>query len=70
MPEHKHKHSRRQRRDEIDIFRENNLRAIHKRKQYARIMFVVVSIIAALMLALVYAAYFLDKQETITPYNF
>lgn len=61
MPEHKHKHSHRQRRDEIDIFRENSLRAIHKRKQYARIMFVVVSIIAALMLALVYAAYFLDK---------
>lgn len=61
MPEHKHKHSRRHRRDEIDIFRENNLRAIHRRKQYARIMFVVVSIIAALMLALVYAAYFLDK---------
>ena len=61
MPEHKHKHSRRDRRDEIDIFRENNLRAIHKRKQYARIMCVVVSIFAALMLALVYAAYFLDK---------
>lgn len=61
MAEHRHKHSRRDRRDEIDIFRENNLRAIHKRKQYARIMFVVVSIIAALMLALVYAAYFLDK---------
>lgn len=61
MPEHKHKHSHRQRRDDIDIFRENSLRAIHRRKQYARIMFVVVSIIAALMLALVYAAYFLDK---------
>lgn len=61
MPEHKHKHSHRHHRDEIDIFRENNLRAIHKRKQYARIIFVVVSIIAALMLALVYAAYFLDK---------
>lgn len=61
MPEHKHKHSRKDRRDEIDIFREDNLRAIHRRKQYARIMFVVVSIIAALMLALVYAAYFLDK---------
>lgn len=61
MPEHNHKHSRRDRRDEIDIFRENNLNAIHKRKQYAQIMFVVVSIIAALMLALVYAAYFLDK---------
>ena len=58
---HKHKHSRRHRRNDIDIFRENNLRAIHRRKQYARIMFVVVSIIAALMLALVYAAYFLDK---------
>lgn len=61
MPEHNHKHSRRDRRDDIDIFREDNLRAIHRRKQYARIMFVVVSIIAALMLALVYAAYFLDK---------
>ena len=61
MAEHKHKHSRRQHRDDIDIFREENLRAIHRRKQYARIMFVVVSIIAALMLALVYAAYFLDK---------
>lgn len=61
MAEHKHKHSRRQRRDDIDIFRENNLRAIHRRKQYARIMFVVASIIAALMLVLVYAAYFLDK---------
>lgn len=61
MQEHKHKHSRRDSRNDIDIFRENNLRAIHKRKQYARIMFVVVSIIAALMLALVYAAYFLDK---------
>lgn len=61
MPEHKHNHSHRHHRDEIDIFRENNLRAIHRRKQYARIMFVVVSIIAALMLALVYAAYFLDK---------
>lgn len=58
---HKHKHSRRDRRDDIDIFRENSLRAIHRRKQYTRIMFVVVSIIAALMLALVYAAYFLDK---------
>lgn len=61
MAEHRHKHSRRDRRDDIDIFREDNLRAIHRRKQYARIMFVVVSIIAALMLALVYAAYFLDK---------
>lgn len=61
MQEHKHKHSRRQHRNDIDIFRENSLRAIHRRKQYTRIMFVVVSIIAALMLALVYAAYFLDK---------
>lgn len=61
MPEHKHNHSHRHHRDEIDIFRENNLRAIHKRKQYARIMFVVASILAALMLVLVYAAYFLDK---------
>jgi len=61
MSEHTHKHSRRHHRDEIDIFRENNLRAIHRRKQYARIMFVVVSILAALMLALVYAAYFLNK---------
>lgn len=61
MPEHKHNRSRRHHRDEIDIFRENNLRAIHRRKQYARIMFVVVSILAALMLVLVYAAYFLDK---------
>lgn len=61
MPEHKHNHSHRHHRDEIDIFRENSLRAIHKRKQYARIMFVVVSILAALMLVLVYAAYFLDK---------
>lgn len=61
MQEHTHNHSHRRHRDEIDIFRENNLRAIHKRKQYARIMFVVVSILAALMLVLVYAAYFLDK---------
>lgn len=61
MQEHKHNHSHRHHRDEIDIFRENNLCAIHKRKQYARIMFVVVSILAALMLVLVYAAYFLDK---------
>lgn len=61
MPEHKHNNSHRHHRNEIDIFRENNLRAIHKRKQYARIMFVVVSILAALMLVLVYAAYFLDK---------
>lgn len=61
MAEHKHKHSRRDRRDDIDIFRENSLCAIHRRKQYARIMFVVVSLIAALMLTLVYAAYFLDK---------
>lgn len=35
MLEHKHKHSRRDCRDEIDIFRENNLNAIHRRKQYA-----------------------------------
>lgn len=61
MQEHTHNHSHRHHRDEIDIFRENSLRAIHKRKQYARIMFVVVSILAALMLVLVYAAYFLDK---------
>ena len=40
MQEHTHKHSRRHRSNDIDIFRENNLRAIHKRKQYARKIYV------------------------------
>ena len=56
-----HKHSRRHHRDDSDVFRENSLRAIHRRKQYARILFVVASVLAVVMLALVFAAYFLDK---------
>lgn len=61
MQEHKHKHSHSHKKDGIDAFREQSLKAIQRKKLYAKVAYIVVSTIAIIMMALVFAAYFIDR---------
>lgn len=61
MQEHKYKHRHSHKKDGIDTFREQSLRAIQRRKLYAKVAYIVVFTIAIIMMALAFAAYFIDR---------
>lgn len=57
MQEHKYKHRHSHKKDGIDAFREQSLKAI----QSAKVAYIVVFTIAIIMIALAFAAYFIDR---------
>lgn len=57
---HKHRHSHSHKKDGIDAFREQSLKAIQRKKLYAKVAYIVVFTIAIIMMALAFAAYFID----------
>lgn len=59
MQEHKYKH--RHKKDGIDTFREQSLKAIQRKKLYAKVAYIVVFTIAIIMITLAFAAYFIDR---------
>lgn len=59
MQEHKHRHSHKK--EGIDAFREQSLKAIQRKKLYAKVAYIVVFTIAIIMMALAFAAYFIDR---------
>lgn len=61
MQEHKYKHRHSHKKDGIDTFREQSLKAIQRKKLYAKVAYIVVFIIAIIMIALAFAAYFIDR---------
>lgn len=61
MQEHKYKHRHSHKKDGIDTFREQSLKAIQRKKLYAKVAYIVVFIIAIIMMALAFAAYFIDR---------
>lgn len=61
MQEHKYKHRHNHKKDGIDTFREQSLKAIQRKKLYAKVAYIVVFTIAIIMIALAFAAYFIDR---------
>lgn len=61
MQEHKYKHRHSHKKDGIDTFREQILKAIQRKKLYAKVAYIVVFTIAIIMIALAFAAYFIDR---------
>lgn len=61
MQEHKYKHRHSHKKDGIDTFREQSLKAIQRKKLYAKVAYIVVVTIAIIMIALAFAAYFIDR---------
>lgn len=61
MQEHKYKHRHSHKKDGIDTFREQSLMAIQRKKLYAKVAYIVVFTIAIIMMALAFAAYFIDR---------
>lgn len=61
MQEHKYKHRHSHKKDGIDTFREQSLKAIQRKKLYAKVAYIVVFTIDIIMIALAFAAYFIDK---------
>lgn len=61
MQEHKYKHRHSYKKDGIDTFREQSLKAIQRKKLYAKVAYIVVFTIAIIMIALAFAAYFIDR---------
>ena len=61
MQEHKYKHRHSHKKDGIDTFREQSLKAIQRKKLYAKVAYIVVFTIAIIMMALASAAYFIDR---------
>lgn len=61
MQEHKYKHRHSHKKDGIDTFREQSLKAIQRKKLYAKVAYIVVLTIAIIMMALAFAAYFIDR---------
>lgn len=61
MQEHKYKHRYSHKKDGIDTFREQSLKAIQRKKLYAKVAYIVVFTIAIIMIALAFAAYFIDR---------
>lgn len=61
MQEHKYKHRHSHKKDGIDTFREQSLKAIQRKKLYAKVAYTVVFTIAIIMMALAFAAYFIDR---------
>lgn len=56
MQEHKYKHRHSHKKDGIDT-----LKAIQRKKLYAKVAYIVVFTIAIIMMALAFAAYFIDR---------
>lgn len=61
MQEHKYKHRHSHKKYGIDTFREQSLKAIQRKKLYAKVAYIVVFTIAIIMMALAFAAYFIDR---------
>ena len=61
MQKHKYEHRHSHKKDGIDAFREQSLKAIQRKKLYAKVAYIVVFTIAIIMMALVFAAYFIDR---------
>lgn len=61
MQEHKYKHRHSHKKDGIDTFREQSLKAIQRKKLYAKVAYIVVFTTAIIMMALAFAAYFIDR---------
>ena len=61
MQEHKYKHRHSHKKDGIDTFSEQSLKAIQRKKLYAKVAYIVVFTIAIIMMALAFAAYFIDR---------
>jgi len=61
MQEHKYKHRHSHKKDGIDTFREQSLKAIQRKKLYTKVAYIVVFTIAIIMIALAFAAYFIDR---------
>lgn len=61
MQEHKYKHRHSHKKDGIDTFRKQSLKAIQRKKLYAKVAYIVVFTIAIIMMALAFAAYFIDR---------
>lgn len=61
MQEHKYKHRHSHKKDGIDTFREQSLKAIQRKKLYAKVAYIMVFTIAIIMMALAFAAYFIDR---------
>lgn len=61
MQEHKYKHRHSHKKDGIDTFREQSLKAIQRKKLYAKVAYIVVFTIAIIMMALAFAAYFIVR---------
>lgn len=61
MQEHKYKHRHSHKKDGIDTFREQSLKAIQRKKLYAKVAYIVVFTIAIIMMALACATYFIDR---------
>lgn len=61
MQEHKYKHRHSHKKDGIDTFREQSLKAIQRKKLYAKVAYIVVFTIAIIMMALACVAYFIDR---------
>lgn len=61
MQEHKYKHRHSHKKDGIDTFLEQSLKAIQRKKLYAKVAYIVVFTIAIIMMALAFAAYFIDR---------
>lgn len=61
MQEHKYKHRHSHKKDGIDTFHEQSLKAIQRKKLYAKVAYIVVFTIAIIMIALAFAAYFIDR---------
>lgn len=61
MQEHKYKHRHSHKKDGIDTFREQSLKAIQRKKLYAKVAYIVVFTIAIIMMALAFATYFIDR---------
>lgn len=61
MQEHKYKHIHSHKKDGIDTFREQSLKAIQRKKLYVKVAYIVVFTIAIIMIALAFAAYFIDR---------
>ena len=56
MQKHKYEHRHSHKKDGIDAFREQSLKAIQRKKLYAKVAYIVVFTIAIIMIALAFAA--------------
>ena len=61
MQKHKYEHRHSHKKDGIDAFREQSLKAIQRKKLYAKVAYIEVLTIAIIMIELAFAAYFIDR---------